>query len=44
MGTVRVYRASDLDQPTVYEEGDMAAAEPALPGWSMPVDDLFSVL
>lgn len=38
---VRVYRASDPAQPAVYRRGEMAEAEPALPGWSMPVDDLF---
>jgi len=26
----------------VYHRGEMAEAEPALPAWSMPVDDLFS--
>lgn len=38
---VRVYRASDPDKPTVYRRGEMAEAEPAVPGWTMPVDDLF---
>jgi Uma2 family endonuclease len=38
---VRVYRASDPDQPTVYRRGEIAEAEPAVPGWTMPVDDLF---
>lgn len=38
---VRVYRASDPEQPTIYRRGDVAEAEPAVPGWSMPVDDLF---
>jgi Uma2 family endonuclease len=37
---VRVYRASDPERPTIYRSGDVAEAEPALPGWSMPVDDL----
>ncbi|MGH2542650.1 MAG: Uma2 family endonuclease [Ardenticatenaceae bacterium] len=39
---VRVYRASDPDNPTVYRRGEVAEAEPAVPGWTMPVDDLFS--
>ncbi len=39
--TVRVYRASDPEHPTVYRRGQSAEAEPALPGWSMAVDDLF---
>ncbi len=38
---VRVYRASDPDEPTIYRKGQIAEAEPAVPGWSMPVDDLF---
>ena len=38
---VRVYRASDPDTPTVYRRGEQAEAEPAVPGWSLPVDDLF---
>ena len=37
---VRVYRADTPDRPTIYRSGDVAEAEPALPGWSMPVDDL----
>jgi Uma2 family endonuclease len=39
---VRVYRAQDPDNPTVYRRGEVAEAEPALPGWTMPVDDLFA--
>ena len=38
---VRVYRASDPDTPTVYRRGEAAEAEPAVPGWTMPVDDFF---
>ncbi len=38
---VRVYRADNPDRPTVYHRGETAEAEPALPAWSMPVDDLF---
>ena len=36
---VRVYRTGAPDQPTIYRSGDVAEAESALPGWSMPVDD-----
>jgi Uma2 family endonuclease len=39
---VRVYRATDPENPTIYRRGDLAEAEPAVPGWRMPVDDLFS--
>lgn len=38
---VKVYRASDPDSPTIYRAGQLAEAEPAVPGWTMPVDDLF---
>ena len=38
---VRVYRADKPEQPTVYRRGELAEAEPAVPGWTMPVDDLF---
>lgn len=39
---VRVYRAEAPHQPTIYRPGELAEAEPAVPGWSMPVDNLFS--
>lgn len=38
---VRVYRASDPDNPKVYRRGETAEAEPAVPGWEMPVNELF---
>ena len=38
---VRVYRATDPDTPVIYRRGQLAEAEPAVPGWTMPVDDLF---
>jgi Uma2 family endonuclease len=38
---VKVYRSSDPDNPKVYRRGEMAEAEPAVPGWAMPVDELF---
>ncbi len=38
---VRVYRAADPTNPSVHGRGEIADAEPAVPGWSMPVDDLF---
>ncbi len=40
--TVSVYRASDPNNPKIYRRGEMAEAEPAVPGWTMPVEDLFS--
>ncbi len=39
---VKVYRASDPQHPAVYRKGDIAEAEPAVPGWAMPVADLFA--
>lgn len=39
--TVKVFRASDPGNPTTYRRGDVAEAEPAVPGWTMPVGDLF---
>ena len=38
---VRVYRASDTENATIYRRGEIAEAEPAVPGWTMAVDDLF---
>lgn len=38
---VRVYRADSPNEPTIYRRGEVAEAEPAVPGWTMPVDDLF---
>ncbi|HEX8221439.1 MAG TPA: Uma2 family endonuclease [Chloroflexia bacterium] len=38
---VKVYRANEPTSPTIYRRGDAAEAEPVLPGWSMPVSDLF---
>lgn len=36
---VRVYRADDPDNPTIYRQGDIAEAEPALPGWKIIVEE-----
>ena len=38
---VRVHRSDDPDNPTIYRRGDLAEADPAVPGWRMPVDELF---
>ena len=37
---IRVYRASDPTHPTIYRRGGSAEAEPAVPGWTMPVDSV----
>lgn len=39
---IRVYRANDPEYPTIYRRGEIAEAEPAVPGWSMAVDDLLA--
>jgi hypothetical protein len=43
-GIVSVYRSASPLAATVYRRGGVAEAEPALPGWMMPVDDLFPPL
>jgi len=37
---VRVYRADNPDNPTVYGVGELAEAEPGLPGWTMAVHQI----
>ena len=38
---VRVYRSSNPEMATIYHRDEIAEAEPALPGWTMPVINLF---
>jgi Uma2 family endonuclease len=38
---VRVYRATNPEKPVVFRRGQIAEAEPAVPRWTQPVDDLF---
>ncbi|HEU0013736.1 MAG TPA: Uma2 family endonuclease [Longimicrobium sp.] len=40
-GLIRVYRATDPETPTIYRRGEIAEAEPAVPGWRFAVDELF---
>lgn len=40
--TITVYRATAPTQPIVYREGDIAEAEPAVPGWRIAVADVFA--
>jgi Uma2 family endonuclease len=37
---IKSYRASDPDQPVIFRRGEIADAEPAVPGWRIAVDDL----
>lgn len=38
---IKSYKASDLDNPVIFRRGEIADAEPAVPGWRMTVDELF---
>lgn len=38
---IRSYRADAPNKPLIFRRGDAAHAEPAVPGWSIAVDDLF---
>ena len=38
---IKSYQASDPEHPVIFRRGDSADAEPAVPGWRMPVHDLF---
>ncbi len=39
---IRSYRAPAPDRPTVFNIGQTADAEPAVPGWRLPVDRVFA--
>jgi len=39
---IHVYRASDPSQPITYRRGQLAEAEPAVPGWRVAVDWIFA--
>ena len=38
---IKSYSSKDPDNPIIFKRGDIANACDAVPGWSMPVDDLF---
>jgi Uma2 family endonuclease len=38
---IKSYKASDPEHPVIFRRGDIADAEPAVPGWHMAVDELF---
>lgn len=40
--TVAVYRSTGPTQPVIFRRGDIAEAEPAVPGWRMAVDEMFA--
>ena len=39
---VKSYRSTEPNNPKVFRRGEVADAEPAVPGWKMAVDDLFT--
>ncbi|HEX2080757.1 MAG TPA: Uma2 family endonuclease [Longimicrobium sp.] len=41
-GVIRAYHADDPENPIVFRRGEIADAEPAVPGWRFPVDELFA--
>jgi Uma2 family endonuclease len=40
-GWIRAYRADDPRNPVLFRRGEVADAEPAVPGWRLEVDELF---
>lgn len=38
---IRIFRATDPENPALYRRGETAEAEPALPGFRMPVGEIF---
>ena len=38
---IKAYHSDDPDSPIIFRRGDTANAGQAVPGWSMPVDNLF---
>ncbi|HXG65402.1 MAG TPA: Uma2 family endonuclease, partial [Blastocatellia bacterium] len=38
---IKLYLASDPDNPIAFRRGELAHAEPVLPGWTFPVNNLF---
>lgn len=40
--TIKSYGRDDPNNPKIFRRGDLADAEPAVPGWRIAVDELFS--
>ncbi len=38
---IKSHQSEAAEQPRIFRRGEIADAKPAVPGWSMPVDDLF---
>ncbi len=41
--TIAKYTHDAPNKPTLFKRGDVADAEPAVPGWRVPVDEVFDV-
>lgn len=41
--TIACYRHDTPETPTIFRRGDIADAEPAVPGWRVSVDEVFGV-
>ena len=39
---IKSYTSEDPETPKIFRRGDIADAEPAVPGWTIAVDELFS--
>ncbi|PYS61772.1 MAG: Uma2 family endonuclease, partial [Acidobacteria bacterium] len=39
---IKSYNAGDPETPKTFRRGEIADAEPAVPGWRISVDELFS--
>jgi Uma2 family endonuclease len=39
---IKCYHVNTSNIPRIFRRGDIADAEPAVPGWRMSVDELFS--
>ena len=39
---IKSYTSEDPETPKIFRRGDIADAEPAVPGWTIAVDQLFS--
>ena len=39
---IKSYNVNDPDTPKTFRRGEIAEAEPAVPGWQIAVDELFS--
>lgn len=38
---IKSYKTSDPENPVIFRRGELADAEPAVPGWQIPVNELF---